>query len=216
MRSRKKKAELRSLSADLKRMSETLDYFVPEQAKDEATPVSAPELEPADVRDLLNRAGAAQATAPQPASEVSQPAAEQREIDPLQALESPAVVEKRSRATPIEASLPPVVPPEGLPWSPELVEALLPHLTPRQFMVYQAVYMASYARGLPCCRLRRRDIRRATGLSEATVRRALADLTGPLALLEVRELPRFVYEIRPLIPAQVLEQWQGRSESPPS
>lgn len=213
MRSRKRRAEPRSLSADLKRMSETLDYFVsaePEAEEDSVGSEQSVDVAP-DVEKILGIGAQPQQSSATPAqvgSDVAVPDV------PPRAKEPPTVT---PQAPPIPAALPASVPPDGFPWSPELVQALLPHLTPRQYLVYQAVFMASYARGLPSCQLRRRDIQRATGLSEATVRRALADLTGPLHLLHLTELPRYVYELRPLIPTQVLALWQASpTRQPPS
>jgi len=219
-------------------MSETLDYFVPHRsqeddedddegleeldedpAEDDAQDAAiaeeppAPALAdgPADVRRLLDLSGAG-APPPSRTSRPARPASRRPQAFADRRGPGPTGLPGQ----PVPAQLPPVVPPEGLPWSPSLVDALLPALNPRQYLVYHAIFMASYALGLPYCELHRRDIQASTGLSEATVRRSLADLSGELGLLQIYEKPRFLYELRLLIPTQVLRLWHGSLPASPA
>jgi hypothetical protein len=232
MASKKKKAEPRSLSAELRRMSDTLDYFglpheegrapVPEVepapveppplAPPEPVPDPAPAIEPAP--KPVARVPKARVAVPAPSQPVwEEPTVQARVSAPAFASPPPSAAQqtlatyRRSQYQPMVSAALRSVPAMGAAWPSRLTDALIHTLSPYEFLVYHYLFVQSYGHGLLSYRCPRRDIAIATGLSEPTVRRALQCLEAELSLLSVTELPRFVYEFAVLVPEDVLAAW---------
>ncbi len=221
MASRKKKAEPRSLSAELRRMSDTLDYFgLPHEEGRAPVPVAVPapvETPPVAVPepDPLPQPAATAAHLPVPAAAPSPVVWEEEPPPPRAVPPSPPpsaaqqtlATYRRSQYQPVVSARLRAVPPKGASWPSRLTDALIHTLSPYEFLVYHYLFVQSYGHGLLSYRCPRRDIAIATGLSEPTVRRALQCLEAELSLLSVTELPRFVYEFAVLVPEDVLAVW---------
>jgi hypothetical protein len=227
MASPRKRAEPRSLSAELRRMSDTLDYFGVHDAEDvaAAAPAASPaEPDVAPTRDDAPPSPLARAqTAPAPPSaapaevpatvrDMPRPAASLAQSAPLPspqlgATQQTLATYRRSQYRPVPSGRPRAVPSAGATWPSRLTDVLITTLSPYEFLVYHYLFVQSYGHGQLTYRCPRRDIAIATGLSEPTVRRALQALAAELSLVAVTELPRFVYEFSVLVPTEVLAAW---------